>query len=127
MGSGFLEEIQDNFEKVNTIEDDFNSLQVFLPRIRFWAIFFIDNSIIITIVIIVYMACIIKLRENQNERHYKHIVNRQDCYQKVPRLAESTLSVDQIPSYLYWLVFTAVSSFVVFVIVDIINHHFFQI
>ena len=131
MGSGLLEEIQDDFEKVNNIKDDINSLQVFLPRIRWRAFLFIGNNIIITIFItifiLVYVACIVKLRENHNERYYKHIVNRQDSYQKVPSLAESTFSVDQIPSYLDWLVFTAVPSFIVFVIVDVVDHHFFQI
>jgi len=82
-------------------------------------------SIIIRRINFQRVADLIYVWENHNKRRHNQIINRQNGDQEVPGFAEVSLSIDQVPLDLLLVVDDLVV--VVFVVLDVVDHHFSQI
>jgi hypothetical protein len=70
---------------------------------------------------------LIEIWEDKNEGNDEHVVNSEQSDQEVPRLAEGSLRVDEIPLELGVLTVLLMVGLIIVIVVDVINHHFLQV
>ena len=114
-GSSPLHKVEDNFEKVDDIDGSLNVLKGLLTRVGF--VSGVHQCFRVLVLIDIW--------ENNDERSHKHAIDGENGDEEVPDLAEGPLGVDEIPLEL-WLILIDGAVFVG-ILVDIINHHFFEV
>ena len=72
-----------------------------------------------------FIPVFIDIREYNYKWSHKHAVDGEDSDEEVPHLAEGPLSINKVPLEL-WLVLIH-SAVLVGILVDVIDHHFFQV
>ena len=112
--SGSFDKVEDNLEKVNDIDGSLDVLESFLAVIGG---FVVSRSR--------WELVLIDIWEDDDEWSDKHAVDGKDGDQEVPDLAECSLGIDEIPLEL-WLILID-GAILVGVLVDIVDHHLFQV
>ena len=113
MSSSLFDKVEANLHQVDDVNSQLDLPEGFLAR---------SLTKVLAGLFIVFL---INIREYKNDRHNKQVVDGQKCYEEVPKLAECSLGVDEVPLELG----LTVNDLVLFigVFIDIVNHHLFQI